>query len=126
MAGIHFRWQIRTFWWGLVWVAVGSVLTIILVGWAILAAVGVWGIYRIAIGLRKVGSIYLRVRRCIDRSRRRETTETGRDSVPREREIILKTVLFFVIPAKAGIHAVLRDPWMPAFAGMTALWAALP
>lgn len=46
----HFRWQIRTFWWGLVWVAVGSVLTIILVGWAILAAVAVWGIYRIAKG----------------------------------------------------------------------------
>lgn len=46
----HFRWQIRTFWWGLVWVAIGSVLAIILIGWAVLVAVGVWGIYRIAKG----------------------------------------------------------------------------
>ena len=46
----HFRWQIRTFWWGLVWVAIGSLLAIILIGWAVLVAVGVWGIYRIAKG----------------------------------------------------------------------------
>lgn len=46
----HFRWQIRTFWWGLLWVVIGSLLTLIFIGWAILLAAGVWGIYRIAKG----------------------------------------------------------------------------
>ena len=38
----HFRWQIRTFWFGL--------SLIILVGWLVLAANGVWIIYRIVKG----------------------------------------------------------------------------
>jgi uncharacterized membrane protein len=52
----HFRWQIRTFWFGLLWV--GScvlfiVLTLgvgILIAWIPLAIVSVWFIYRIARG----------------------------------------------------------------------------
>jgi uncharacterized membrane protein len=46
----HFRWQIRTFWWGLLWGLIGSVLLLILVGWLVLAAAGIWIIYRIVKG----------------------------------------------------------------------------
>ena len=46
----HFRWQIRTFWWGLLWGVIGSVLLLVLVGWLVLAAAGIWIIYRIVKG----------------------------------------------------------------------------
>ena len=46
----HFRWQIRTFWWGLLWGVIGSVLLLILVGWLVLAAAGIWIVYRIVKG----------------------------------------------------------------------------
>ena len=52
----HFRWQIRTFWFGLLWVALCLlfvVLTLgigILLAWLPLAVVGLWFIYRIARG----------------------------------------------------------------------------
>jgi uncharacterized membrane protein len=46
----HLRWQIRTFWWGLLWTIVGTVLLVVLVGWLVLAAVLVWAIYRIVKG----------------------------------------------------------------------------
>jgi uncharacterized membrane protein len=46
----HFRWQIRTFWWGLLWGLIGGILTIVLIGFAVLLAVGVWIIYRIVKG----------------------------------------------------------------------------
>ena len=46
----HFRWQIRTFWWGLLWGVIGTVLVLVLVGWLILAAVSIWIIYRIVKG----------------------------------------------------------------------------
>jgi uncharacterized membrane protein len=54
----HFRWQIRTFWFALLWVLVvgivGALLTIVIIGfavWAIgLLALGLWAIYRIARG----------------------------------------------------------------------------
>ncbi|MBT9567689.1 MAG: hypothetical protein IV085_05265 [Thiobacillus sp.] len=46
----HFRWQIRTFWWGLLWLVVGSVTVFILVGWIVLGVAFVWFIYRIARG----------------------------------------------------------------------------
>jgi len=32
----HFRWQIRTFWWGLVWFILGGLTWIILIGWVVL------------------------------------------------------------------------------------------
>lgn len=47
----HYRWQIRTFWWGLLWGVIGSVLLLILVGWFILVAAGIWIIYRIVRGI---------------------------------------------------------------------------
>lgn len=46
----HFRWQIRTFWFGLLWSVLGAITLIVLIGWAILAVNGVWIIYRIAKG----------------------------------------------------------------------------
>jgi uncharacterized membrane protein len=46
----HYRWQIRTFWWSLVWGAIGLVTTLILVGFAVLFAAAVWFIYRVVKG----------------------------------------------------------------------------
>ena len=46
----HYRWQIRTFWYALVWAVIGGVLLIALVGIAILIALSLWLIYRIAKG----------------------------------------------------------------------------
>ncbi|MBN2568606.1 MAG: hypothetical protein JXB42_04145 [Deltaproteobacteria bacterium] len=46
----HFRWQIRTFWFGLLWGVLGSVTMIIIVGWFVLIADGIWIIYRIVKG----------------------------------------------------------------------------
>jgi uncharacterized membrane protein len=52
----HFRWQIRTFWFGLLWVSLCVLFIVmtlgvgILIAWIPLAAVGVWFIYRIARG----------------------------------------------------------------------------
>ncbi|MFN3565864.1 MAG: DUF4870 family protein [Burkholderiaceae bacterium] len=46
----HFAWQIRTFWWGLVWTALGIVLAIVGVGFLILFAVWIWAIYRVVKG----------------------------------------------------------------------------
>ena len=46
----HFRWQIRTFWFGLLWAALGAILFVLIVGWFILAADAIWIIYRIVKG----------------------------------------------------------------------------
>lgn len=46
----HFRWQIRTFWFGLLWGVIGFVLAFVLIGFVILFAAAVWIIYRIAKG----------------------------------------------------------------------------
>jgi uncharacterized membrane protein len=50
----HFRWQIRTFWFVLLWCMIGGALFFTLVGIplavAIYVAAGVWAIYRIARG----------------------------------------------------------------------------
>jgi uncharacterized membrane protein len=46
----HFRWQIRTFWWGLLWGVIGGILAFVLVGFIVLAADVVWIIYRIVKG----------------------------------------------------------------------------
>ncbi len=48
----HFRWQIRTFWFGLLWVGLCILFVVvtlgvgILIAWLPLAFVGVWFIYR--------------------------------------------------------------------------------
>lgn len=46
----HFRWQIRTFWFALLWGILGGITTFILIGWAVLFANSVWVIYRLAKG----------------------------------------------------------------------------
>jgi uncharacterized membrane protein len=50
----HFRWQIRTFWFALLWIMIGFLLFITLIGIPIAFAVfffaGIWVIYRVARG----------------------------------------------------------------------------
>jgi uncharacterized membrane protein len=52
----HFRWQIRTFWFGLLWVLLCVLFIVvtfgigIIVAWLPLAVVGLWFIYRVARG----------------------------------------------------------------------------
>lgn len=46
----HFTWQIRTFWWGMLWCVVGAITWIILIGWVVWGVAFVWVIYRIAKG----------------------------------------------------------------------------
>lgn len=46
----HFRWQIRTFWFTMLWTALGVATIIFLIGWGILFAASVWLIYRIVRG----------------------------------------------------------------------------
>ena len=50
----HFDWQIRTFWWGLLWGVVGLLLAIFLIGFFVLFAVWVWMIYRVVKGWLKL------------------------------------------------------------------------
>ena len=46
----HYRWQIRTFWFALLWSLVGVITWAILVGYLVLVANVFWVIYRIARG----------------------------------------------------------------------------
>lgn len=46
----HFRWQIRTFWFGLLGFAVGVATMVILVGFAIFLVTYLWVIYRVVRG----------------------------------------------------------------------------
>jgi uncharacterized membrane protein len=52
----HFRWQIRTFWFGLLWVSLCMLFVVftlgigLLIAWIPLGIVAVWFIYRIARG----------------------------------------------------------------------------
>ncbi|PIX75291.1 MAG: hypothetical protein COZ38_06410, partial [Rhodocyclales bacterium CG_4_10_14_3_um_filter_68_10] len=50
----HFRWQIRTFWFALLWVAVAGLLAVTIVGlplaWAVAAIAGLWVLYRVTRG----------------------------------------------------------------------------
>jgi uncharacterized membrane protein len=52
----HFRWQIRTFWFGLLWIALCVAFVVatlgigILIAWLPMGLVGIWFIYRIVRG----------------------------------------------------------------------------
>ena len=46
----HFTWQIRTFWYSLLWGAMGWATVWILIGFLVWAAAGIWFIYRIVKG----------------------------------------------------------------------------
>lgn len=47
----HFNWQIRTFWFALLWFVIGIVLMMIFIGMFVLVADLVWFIYRAVKGL---------------------------------------------------------------------------
>ena len=51
----HFRWQIRTFWFALLWLVVGAILVITIVGiplaLMLVVAVGLWVLYRMLRGV---------------------------------------------------------------------------
>jgi len=46
----HFRWQMRTFWFGLLWLAVGVLTWLILIGYVITLTGFIWIMYRIIKG----------------------------------------------------------------------------
>jgi uncharacterized membrane protein len=46
----HFRWQIRTFWFGLLWCAIGGLTVIVGIGFVVLGMAGLWLIYRVVKG----------------------------------------------------------------------------
>ena len=46
----HFRWQIRTFWFALLWTVIGVLTAFFLVGFLVLLANVIWFIYRIVKG----------------------------------------------------------------------------
>lgn len=46
----HFRWQIRTFWWALLWFGIAALLWLVFVGMIVAGAAGIWIIYRIVKG----------------------------------------------------------------------------
>jgi len=52
----HFRWQIRTFWWGLLWVSLCIIFVVLTLGiglfvvWLPIGIVSLWFVYRIARG----------------------------------------------------------------------------
>ncbi len=46
----HFRWLIRTFWWGLFWLVVCLPLMLLLVGHLLWVLVSIWLIYRVVKG----------------------------------------------------------------------------
>lgn len=46
----HFTWQMRTFWFGLLWMVIGGITVFILIGWLILSVNTLWIIYRIVKG----------------------------------------------------------------------------
>lgn len=46
----HFRWQIRTFWIGLLWLVIGTITLALIIGWFILLGMAIWVIYRIVKG----------------------------------------------------------------------------
>lgn len=46
----HFRWQIRTFWFGVLWGILGAMTVLFLFGWIVLAANAIWIVYRIVYG----------------------------------------------------------------------------
>lgn len=50
LAESHFRWQIKTFWFSLLWGIIGAILVFVLVGYVILLINYLWVIYRILKG----------------------------------------------------------------------------
>jgi uncharacterized membrane protein len=47
----HFRWQMRTFWFSILWCVVGWITIIIGVGFIVWGVAAIWAIYRIVKGM---------------------------------------------------------------------------
>lgn len=54
----HFKWQIRTFWWGLLWAIIGIATFFVYIGFFILMANTVWYIYRFVRGYLRLNDGY--------------------------------------------------------------------
>ncbi len=71
----HFRWQIRTFWWGLLWVCLCCAFVVmtlgigIIIAWLPLGIVALWFIYRVARGWMALND-----RPCRDKPRKTRRT----------------------------------------------------
>jgi len=50
LAESHFRWQIRTFWFWLLWTVIGTATVWILIGFAFLGIAWIWAVYRVIRG----------------------------------------------------------------------------
>ena len=54
----HFRWQIRTFWFALLWLVIGTILVFTVIGiplaWIMVMLVGLWVLYRMIRGLARL------------------------------------------------------------------------
>ena len=46
----HFRWQIRTFWFFILWITVGGLLSFVFIGVGVIAVACIWFMYRIIKG----------------------------------------------------------------------------
>lgn len=54
----HFRWQIRTFWFALLWLCLGAILVVTIIGiplaWVMVMVVGLWVLYRMVRGVARL------------------------------------------------------------------------
>ena len=50
----HFTWQIRTFWFGMLWMLIGYVTALVLVGYLVVLVTYIWLIYRTTKGLLRL------------------------------------------------------------------------
>jgi uncharacterized membrane protein len=58
----HYRWQIRTFWWGLLWTALGGLLFVLIIGalgpsYLIWGVAWIWGAYRVIKGWLRLADL---------------------------------------------------------------------
>ena len=47
----HFRWQMRTFWFSIMWCVIGWITLVVGIGFIIWGVAGIWAIYRIVKGM---------------------------------------------------------------------------
>jgi uncharacterized membrane protein len=52
----HLRFQIRTFWFSLLWTAIGAALSVVVVGYFVLLAAFFWTLYRVIKGFMRLSS----------------------------------------------------------------------
>lgn len=52
----HFQFQIRSFWFGLLFMIVGAVLMVVLIGWLVWLAAAIWLIARLVTGMQALNA----------------------------------------------------------------------